>query len=262
MSRAFVTLILSSFLFLACGRSDQVIRDFKFKSGQKFTYLFQFELIHENGDTLYNDESTVVLEVTSTNASIDIWNNLIEFKVYEEKTPLFYSSYWYQQTKNALYDVAYRNPGYTPFVQPKIIGPFQIDPKSIVLPAYSVNKRAKEFSADSIIIRDEIRLIAPLPLYRKRNLNWTEFSDPFLRTSKVVSDSTINIDGKNFFTYNISSTLPEFNDELEVNSFLSKYGLIFRTVRSKQIFRDVDHQEGNGYVFGLETVKLINFTLN
>lgn len=262
MSRSLIVIILFAGFIQACSRSDKIITDYKYESGQKFTYLVHNLLVHENGDTLYNDEETVVLEVMSTNATVGIWSNLIEFKVYDQNTPNFYSTYWYQQTRDALYDIAYRRPGFTPIVQPKESPYLTGDPKSAVLPSYSGESSFKSSSDDSIVIRDDIRLVSPIPLYRKRNLRWTEFTDPFLRTSKVISDSTLIVNGKEFLTYNILSELPELDDDLEVHTYMSENGLIYRTLFDKTLYFDPESSVESGNAITKQTISLIDFRID
>lgn len=256
---AFTVLLLFT---ITCDDDISVsIEQFKYSEGQKFNYDYTYSF-DQNDSIQVVDSGVFVLEIVSTNSQIGNYFNLIEFKVYNKNTPEFYSKSWYQQSSNGFYDVAYQNPGIDPGIQPKVMFSKGIDFSRIVLPTFQVNSNYIEITTrsktDSITVRDDIRLTAPLPLNLGTE-SWSEFTNPFTRTSAVTGSRSIKVGGKTEHVLEITTSFNDSEfDELEYYSYFNEKGLIKRTVIIKDQEITSENGEFIGYYDSISEITLRN----
>lgn len=250
------------FVLVSCNDDISVtIEQFSYSEGQKLNYDYTYSF-EENDSIQVIDSGIFVLEIISTSAQIGMYSDLIEFKVYNKNRPEYYSESWYQQSSNGFYDVAYQNPGIDPGIQPKEMARKKIDFSQIVLPTFQLTSEVSDndihLKTDSIIVRDEIRLTAPLPL-NLGTQSWTEFTDPFTRKSAISGVKSVKTGRKTENVLEITSSFIDSNfNDLEYYSYFNQKGLIKRTVLIKD--QRLNSEDGTfiGYSDAIMEITLID----
>jgi|GEM_PF-5872577 len=249
----FSTLFLL-FLLISCDDENYIyIEQFNYTEGQTFSYEYTFSL-SQNDSVFDTQKSTYKLEVVSTNASVGNFRNLIKFKVYDIESPEFYTHSWYQQTEDGFFDIAYKNAGVDPGIQPKEKNRKNRIKPSFLLPYFEFNNSHDpnyKDVVDSLIIRDEIRLTVPFPLHLETK-EWTEFSNVFLRKSRTTDITTVH----NKEALKVTSTFEGvFNIDIEFNSYFTNSGLIKRTIYVKD--QPYFGEDSNGIIGRFDTFQEI-----
>lgn len=208
-----------------------MVNQFNYSKGNQYKYVYTENIIHT--DTIVTRElGEYKLEVVSTTSKVEGYNDLIEFKIYKTDTPGFYANSWYRQTDNCLYDIAYKNARASLEIQPKALTNNSPEFLHFLLP-YLQDVPFTNEVVDTLIIRDDIRLALPLPLSLESK-KWTEFTSPFLRTSRVLGVKSFEINGKTETTLEIYSEIyPGLDTErtdLSIYSYFNSKGLIKRTL--------------------------------
>jgi len=188
---------------------EDVIESITFETGTVFTYFYSFE----ETDSTFSEVVEIIeqgtIEMTVLEADRVPGGPEATFKTETNFTNSDeFSETWYYATDNHLLEMAYRNAGLTPIVQPKASEPV-IEPQSGFLTSHSRllqlaggnkisfdrkksgNTADKENEiSDEVIIRDEPRVVYQFPL--EEGSEWISFETPFLQTrfvAQVISGS-------------------------------------------------------------------------
>jgi len=208
-------IVLLFVISIACDSStenavpEDVIESITFEPGAVFTYSYSFK----ETDSTFSEVVEIIeqgtIEMTVLEADRVPGGSEATFKTETNFTNSDeFSETWYYASDNHLLEIAHRNAGLTPIVQPKASEPV-IEPQSGFLTSHSRilqlagdNKisfdRKKSGNtadeeneiSDEVIIRDEPRVVYQFPL--EEGSEWISFETPFLQTrfvEQVISGS-------------------------------------------------------------------------
>lgn len=272
-------------ILIVCGcdifRTGDVVRRVTLQPGMEFTYHYSFI----ETDSTFTDSlgfiSTYMVKVTVLDSDTTIagHENLIQLRVtpggsdgsLEETQDI-----WYIQNREALTEIAHRNPAIISPVVPKMsekgyyrqrntsnINFFESGTLNFIMYQKKITDYiGSSIPADSIQIREDPRIVLQYPI--QENNEWTSFTNPFTLHRKVIEVTENELTGQSNWTASIQS----WYDPVEIKSVyfdwvdrFDKHGLISRIIKSTHLTGEsIENEEGRFHT--IEKVELIDIAFS
>ena len=204
----------------------------------RYTWSIESHLI-ENDSLLFGDGTEVTVRAVSRNASVPGYEGLVEM---ETQTATGRSQTWYELTAEQLRGVAYQSAGATPLSSPRVVaghGDLFGLPR-VVAKRIQQHTYTRGVSVDSLIVRDEPRVVYELPL--EVGAGWVSFTDPFRSTRAVVGRETVEVEAGTFDCFVIRTEI-DIAAQFEWFDYVSvEHGLVLRTTERVGEYRGPDNQ--------------------
>lgn len=258
--RLLLPVLLALILFAGCDSAEDA--DSTLLLPDEARYAWSIESRNDETDSLlYSEAADVELHVVSRDASVPGYSGLTEL---ETRVGESRSWSWYEPAATQLREVAYRNAGATPVVEPRSgvgVGLEAVDVLGlpwVVADLLGYPHSARGGSVDSLIVRDDPRVVYELPL--EVGTSWVSFTDPFWSTREVVSRETVRVPAGTFDCYVIRTEVEVSRGEGERFEWLDYvsegHGLVLRTVDVLSEYRGPNNLPTGGFTRLTERLEL------
>lgn len=201
---------------------------------------------------------TARMEVTDMNAEVGGRSGLVVLDVYRPSVPDSVERTWYDQSPDALVDMAYNQPGSVDWAQPLLrtghrngVQAERLTRGITGLPVLVRRRLASagvrgQTTTDSIQVREDPRVVLKAPL--RKGEAWVSFREPFLSRRSVVGRSLIETRVGRFEAVEVRNTLPEVNASLRWVDYYAETGLVRRVVTDTVEVRGPEGERRGGAV--------------
>ncbi len=238
-------------LLAGCDSADDPVSSSLLPDDAQYAWSLEQRTVETDSLTLrLSDEADV--RVVARDAAVPGYRSLTEIETSMRSAPdSVKSRMWYDVADEQLREVAYRNAGAAVSAQPR--GGTSFAAPSLFAQPYTVTEllrrrggaRAASTSLDSLIVREDPRVVYRLPLAVGQE--WVSFTDPFGSTREVVGRETITVAAGTFdcFVVRTEIDIVAARAQFEWLDFVSpEHGLVLRTIDTVQEYRGPDNQGG------------------
>lgn len=211
------------------------IQSIEWKLGNNFVYSWSVVEVDSAGREQPLISDTVKVQVVEIGETIGAYTGLVKFEGFSLNRNRGSAFVWYQIRNNEFVEVAYRTVGAVPIVFPKrgnsnnvdvgqFSGSFPFTLPNIVQQRLKV----KEITADSVLMRDEPRIVYQYPLNTGKF--WVSFNRPFLQTREVVGAENVQTSLGILRCTKIQTRIPTSAPTIEWFDRIDNKGLVLRTL--------------------------------
>lgn len=225
-------------------------------------YAWSLTDVEVDADSLvFGEGAEVRVRTVARNASVPGYGGLTELETRRGESR---SWTWYEPAANRLREVAYRGAGVTPVAEPRAPSGVRRGREDVfglprlVADLAEAYRAARGGSVDSLIVRDDPRLVYELPL--EIGASWVSFADPFESTRAVVGRETVTVAAGTFDCFVIRTEIDIRRAEGESFEWLDyvseEHGLVLRTVDAVSEYRGPDNQPTGAFTRSVERLEL------
>jgi hypothetical protein len=225
-------------------------------------YAWSLMSVDVDADSLvFGEGAEVGVRTVSRNASVPGYGGLTELETRRGESR---SWTWYEPAATRLREVAYRGAGMTPAAEPRSAPGVRLEGADVfglpqlVAELAEAYRAARGGSADSLIVRDDPRVVFELPL--EIGASWVSFTDPFRSTREVVGREVVAVEAGTFECFVIRTEVDlrrEEGESFEWFDYVSEeHGLVLRTLDVVSEYRGPDNQPTGAFTRSVERLEL------
>lgn len=251
--RSVLTYIVSVSLFggllLGCsdddsGQTDSDLTIIDLPVGSENRYLYTVTM-DSSGVSVETYRDTFAVRVEALDQTIGTYTGLIKIRAFDIGNDSIFSYSWYSQTSAGLTDIAYQFAGRVPVIMPK---GSDVHVRHILQrhsPYVALQMLLDRYGIVSdTTVREDVRTVYQYPLSKGKS--WTSFSDPFFSARKVIGKETVTLAAGTFHCTKIATTIPAWAPTLEWVDFVTRKGLMRRTISDSLVKTSQDFPEQSG----------------
>lgn len=254
-------------LFNQSEKGHGEIERVNFEPGTVYTYSRMFMMTDSTfTDTLEIVASDTVQVSVHREYEIEGLINTLRFETIDIHTGSL-SETWYLHSEDKFIELAHRNAGLNPPVQPKIAGYEGVNIESIgpvpsLISQLTAAKQAvgNELT-DKLIFREDPRIVYQYPMHEGKS--WISFIDPFKTTRTVLEIDAMVFSGRDQFLARIRNDIQLYGDffgGLNIEERIGEDGMHSRVIKSVQMgMRPFVHKDPMpGYFYIVDNTELIS----